>query len=338
MLNNIYSRKLCRELSWLETGIITVFFIALFAVSTASYSQEFVAAKAPFSVQVNDKTVYHSIGFEPVMPEQEVVFTAPKSLASRLSITVNKTTLPRRQSSFSWQAPAKPGLHTADISLAPETKKGQIQKMTVQLFVMVPASKVKDGYLNGYRIGNYPAPLRGLAAYKAPKGFIEVNAVHLDTQISPNFTLGRFLSKQTSGYPKYLVLQPALLTKLEELLQEVNAKGIKTNSFVIMSGYRTPWYNQAIKNVASSYHVYGGAADIYIDVNPQDGRMDDINKDGKRDRADAAYLYQIANSLFPRPNRPELTGGLGEYGSNSAHGPFIHVDVRGARARWGHQN
>jgi uncharacterized protein YcbK (DUF882 family) len=27
-------------------------------------------------------------------------------------------------------------------------------------------------------------------------------------------------------------------------------------------------------------------------------------------------------------------GGLGIYGSTSAHGPFIHVDVRGTRARW----
>ena len=27
-------------------------------------------------------------------------------------------------------------------------------------------------------------------------------------------------------------------------------------------------------------------------------------------------------------------GGLGVYGSTSAHGPFIHVDVRGTRARW----
>jgi len=28
------------------------------------------------------------------------------------------------------------------------------------------------------------------------------------------------------------------------------------------------------------------------------------------------------------------TGGLGVYGSNAAHGPFIHVDVRGSKARW----
>lgn len=337
MLTNIDTRLSCNNTSRLRPGITAAFLLILFWVSTSSYSQDFVATKAPFALQVNGKTVYHNISFEPLMPGDEVIFTVGKNLASRTSLTINQNTVPRRLSSFVWRAPAKPGLYSADIRLAPDTKKGQVQKITVQLFVMVPASKVKNGYLNGYRIGDYPAPLRGLQAYKAPQGFIEVNAVNRDTQISPNFTLGRFLSKQSSDYPKYLLLQPALLTKLEELLEEVNAKGIKTNSFVIMSGYRTPWYNRAIKNVASSYHIYGGAADIYIDVNPQDGRMDDVNKDGKRDRADAAYLYQIANSLFPRQNRPELTGGLGEYGSNAAHGPFIHVDVRGSRARWGHQ-
>jgi hypothetical protein len=27
-------------------------------------------------------------------------------------------------------------------------------------------------------------------------------------------------------------------------------------------------------------------------------------------------------------------GGLGIYGTTSTHGPFIHVDTRGFRARW----
>jgi hypothetical protein len=31
---------------------------------------------------------------------------------------------------------------------------------------------------------------------------------------------------------------------------------------------------------------------------------------------------------------PELTGGAGLYESNSSHGPYVHVDVRGSRARW----
>jgi hypothetical protein len=31
---------------------------------------------------------------------------------------------------------------------------------------------------------------------------------------------------------------------------------------------------------------------------------------------------------------PELVGGCGIYPGNGAHGPFVHVDARGYRARW----
>src|SRR5690606_36680542 len=118
-------------------------------------------------------------------------------------------------------------------------------------------------------------------------------------------------------------------------LKEVNERGIVTPNFVVMCGYRTPYYNQAIGNTANSYHMYGGAADIYIDVN-NDGVMDDINYDGKQDRADAALLYQWADSLVLRRNRPELVRGEGAFGSTPAHGPFIYIDVRGTHARWAH--
>ena len=31
---------------------------------------------------------------------------------------------------------------------------------------------------------------------------------------------------------------------------------------------------------------------------------------------------------------PELVGGAGLYPANRVHGPFIHIDTRGWRARW----
>jgi hypothetical protein len=31
---------------------------------------------------------------------------------------------------------------------------------------------------------------------------------------------------------------------------------------------------------------------------------------------------------------PTLVGGAGVYPATSAHGPFIHIDTRGYRARW----
>lgn len=269
------------------------------------------------------------------MPDEEVVFSSAEHLLPRLTILVAGKKQALVQDRFLWRAPARAGVYTAVVHLEPAGGRETRQTLEVQLLVMVAANRVSNGHLNGYRIGGYPPPLRDLSSYNAPKGFIEVTANTLHLPISPNFTLGQFLCKQQSGYPKYLALQPALLNKLEEFLLEVNARGIITPSFVVMSGYRTPYYNRAIKNVPSSYHIYGGAADIYVDVNPEDGVMDDINRDGKFDRRDAALLYDWADSFDERHNRPDLTGGVGEYDSTHAHGPFIHIDVRGTPARWG---
>lgn len=292
-------------------------------------------APATFPVTVNGRTLHYATNFEPVMPGQDVVFAAAPHLAQRLAVQVDGHNLSSKDGHLVWRAPQKAGTHKVDFHLRAEAATTGYQTVSVHLLVMVPAKRISNGYLNGYRIGQYPPALRNLSAYKAPEGFIEVTVKNQNLRITPNFTLGQFLCKQKSGFPKYLVLQPALLDKLEELLLEVNALGVATPSFVVMSGYRTPFYNQAIKNVANSYHIYGGAADIYIDVNG-DGVMDDINRDGKQDQADAALLYEWADSFVIRRNRPDLIGGVGEYTSNAAHGPFVHIDVRGIPARWGH--
>ena len=106
--------------------------------------------------------------------------------------------------------------------------------------------------------------------------------------------LRQFVCKQQSDYPKYLVLDPLLLNKLEYLLERVNAAGYHAKTFFVMSGYRTPYYNRSIGNVALSRHVWGAAADIYIDEDG-DGYMDDINGDGVSNIEDVKILYRIAD-------------------------------------------
>ena len=62
--------------------------------------------------------------------------------------------------------------------------------------------------------------------------------------------------------------------------------------------------------------------------------MDDLNGDGRVTRADANFLYDFADRLYR--GRSDLdAGGIGAYGANAVHGPFVHVDGRGSRARWG---
>jgi hypothetical protein len=228
-------------------------------------------------------------------------------------------------------APREPGLSRLVIE---HPASGEVA--VINVFTQVPASRIDGkGYLNGYRMGRYPQKaLRGLDIYRPPGGFVEVTAENADTRVSPNFRLGQFVSKQDQGYPKYLVLHANLLLKLEQILAALNQRGRATSSLVIMSGYRTPWYNQAIGNVPYSRHVWGGAADVYIDESPADGQLDDLNGDGRIDRADADWLAAFVDEMSRRGEFGPRVGGLGIYDSNAVHGPFIHVDVRGFEVHW----
>ena len=99
-------------------------------------------------------------------------------------------------------------------------------------------------FLNGYRIGRYPEkPLRGLADYVPPAGFVEVTRENENVLVSPHFRLKQFLCKQPAGSRKYVVLNERLLLALEYILERVNEAGYRATTFHIMSGYRTPAYN-----------------------------------------------------------------------------------------------
>lgn len=300
----------------------------LLAISSVWAGTVYEPQLAPFTVKVNGQLVPHSIGFQTVLPGEDVTVMLGNR-SEVVSLVSHDKILAKGKGALHWQAPKTPG--HVPITIVRERDK---KTVLVQLFIMRPATSVVNGSLNGYKIGSYPPPLNNLEAYHAPRGFIEVNKTLEGLKVSPHFTLGQFLSKQEGGYPKYLVLRQKLVNKLEYVLEEVNSSGIRTDSFVIMSGYRTPFYNKAIGNVPNSRHVYGGAADFYVDVDPKDGMMDDLNKDGKIDIKDAALIYMIADEHVERTGRTDLLGGVGLYRTTTAHGPFVHVDVRGSRARW----
>jgi hypothetical protein len=199
---------------------------------------------------------------------------------------------------------------------------------------MVPADKIKGGALNGYRIGAYPAkPLKGNPVYLPPKGFIEVTRSNEDTKVSPHFQIKQFLTKQKSGYPRYLVLDERLIYLLEAFGTRLEALGYDAGDIVIMSGYRTPFYNKAIGDIEFSMHQWGRASDIFVDKN-HDGNMDDLNRDKVVDRQDAVTLANVLEELSKTQELSAFIGGIGIYAANSAHGPFVHVDTRPWKARW----
>jgi hypothetical protein len=197
----------------------------------------------------------------------------------------------------------------------------------------------RDGRIGGYSIGYWPAeqgqPLGG--TYGNPAGFIEVTPENAATRVSEHFRLRDFLTHdQESVWPKYLVLREDLVDKLELVIAQLEADGHPVAHLSVMSGFRTPQYNatggETGGRASLSRHMYGDAADVFVD-NDGDGRMDDLNGDGRVNHRDAQVILDAAERV--ERAHPDVTGGVGVYRATSSHGPFAHVDVRGNRARWG---
>ena len=194
------------------------------------------------------------------------------------------------------------------------------------------------GSLGSYRIGFFPEEKGRLRseAYSNPEGFIEVTPQNQETRISEHFRLKDFLTHdQHAVWPKYLVLREPLVDKLELVIQDLEDHGIPARNVQVLSGFRTPDYNTNLGDESGrardSRHQFGDAADIYIDSN-HDGRMDDLNRDGRVNFSDARVILAAVERIESR--YPELIGGVGLYHSTGSHGPFAHIDVRGSRARW----
>jgi hypothetical protein len=61
--------------------------------------------------------------------------------------------------------------------------------------------------------------------------------------------------------------------------------------------------------------------------------MDDLDGDGRSGTGDARVLAALVDEVVAVHDHVQ-PGGLATYRANSAHGPFVHVDARGHRARW----
>ncbi len=222
-----------------------------------------------------------------------------------------------------WVAPQKAGLYP--ICIMSHSVK------TINIFVMVPFQKLYKGKLNNYSIGWYPRSTSPHPKLTRPEGFIEVTAEVESTRLSPNYILKEFICRQPGNFPKYLVLKEELIIKLELLLTKIKEKGYNCSKLNVFSGYRTPRYNTGGGGGRHSAHIYGGAADFFIDED-HNGVIDDLNKDGRYNSKDSKILYDIANELDAE--RPDLVGGIGWYRRVGGVGPCIHVDVRGKPTRW----
>ncbi len=100
------------------------------------------------------------------------------------------------------------------------------------------------------------------------------------------------------------VVSPELIAALEEL-RKLAGRAIR-----IISGYRCPERNAAVGGAGKSQHLNGYGADIAIEG------------------LSVAEMYALALEVDAFRE-----GGLGVY-----HDGHLHVDVRGAAARWGYRD
>lgn len=309
-----------------------VILAALLLSSVPSAASSFQAEGAGFAVRFKEEVNPYAVLGVFVLPEEALAIDVAGEDAGRGPYVLEAAAgrVERlSDTAWEWRAPARPGHVAVRIVQQPS---GRV--MTLNAFVMVPVAPGAQ-QVKGYALGRYPSkPLKGLPVYLPPRGFVEVTAANRDLAVSPHFTLGQFVCKQGQGFPKYLVLRERLLLKLEALLAAVNDQGYRASTFTVMSGFRTPAYNRGLNNGEYSRHLYGDAADIFIDED-KDGVMDDLNRNGRSDLGDAEVLRALIDALAERPSFQAFTGGLGLYDATRHHGPYVHVDARGHVARWG---
>ena len=230
-------------------------------------------------------------------------------------------------------APEESGVWTTAIRVGTVLK----EVTDFSVITLTPISERRRGRIGLYYIGTWPTERgRRRPGYATPSGFIEVTPENQDTPLSDHFALGDFLTHdQPTIWPKYLVLDMRLVDKLELVLEDLEEHGISTNGVHVMSGFRTPQYNvrggDPRGRATLSRHMYGDASDIFLDNDGNDW-MDDLNRDGKLDIRDAEVILAAVDRV--EREHPGLVGGAGVYPAESGHGPFIHIDVRGYRARW----
>ena len=265
------------------------------------------------------------VRYVPALPGEEVV----EKLPGGANVVVDGETSP------DFVAPEESGIY----KFAIELNKARRAIDDISIITLVPRSLKRGGRIGSYFLGNWPWESGGkprTPSYAPPAGFIEVTPQNRDFAVSEHFHLRDFLTKdQPNVWPKYLLLSPKLVDKLELTIQELERMGLRVDHVTVMSGFRTPRYNHSGGNTAGranlSRHMYGDASDIFVD-NDRNGQMDDLNHDGRVDVRDAEVIGRAAERV--ERAHPELVGGVGVYTPCCGHGPFTHIDVRGFRARW----
>lgn len=233
------------------------------------------------------------------------------------------------------QETRRPGIWNVLLSMGNATR--EVPNLSV--ITQVPMSQKRRGRIGNFLIGSWPGE-RGEAVsnpiYATPKGMIEVTRENQNTFLSKHIQLKDFITKGQEGvWPKYVVVNPRILDKIELVVQELERMGHPVENLFAISGFRTPAYNAGGGNTQGrgklSRHMYGDAMDIAVD-NDRNGVMDDLNGDGRINLTDAKLIGQAVDRVERK--YPTLVGGMHYYPPTGGHRGMVHIDTRGHRARW----
>ncbi len=153
-------------------------------------------------IKVNGLEIHLPIFSVLVVPNAPITIKV-KDNAANLTFTFEKRVITRNFiRNWRFNAPKTPGLYELK---GKNSVDGTAVKINV--FVLVPYSRMTHGELEGYRIDAYPPPkkLKSIR-YTTPAGFIRVDKKNKDILLTPHFRLSQFLCKQTTRYPQFLLL------------------------------------------------------------------------------------------------------------------------------------
>jgi len=229
------------------------------------------------------------------------------------------------------------GAGVFDVVLQEGTLQQQVPNLSV--IRMLPMSVKRNGRVGRYRIGNWPCEVGNCPSnpiYRTPPGLIEVTPQNRDMFLSEHIQLRDYITKGQEGiWPKYVVVDPQNLDKIELVVKELELMGHPVSNLFAVSGFRSPWYNANGGNTSGrgqlSRHMFGDAMDIAVD-NDRNGLMDDLNGDGRINLADARVIGEAVDRVERK--YPSLVGGMHYYPPTGGHRGMVHIDTRGNRARW----
>ena len=310
---------------------LTIILISIFSLNTAAFSEK----RADFSIIYDNLEIPFQTFSIFVLPGEEIEISTAKEDKDEIYTFENSggQYLYQQGNTFGWQAPTESGHYELNIKY--RGTKERSSEIKLNAFVLYPREEKNGQYMEDFRIGNYPEiPADKKDHYSKPAGFLKIEESMLDLNLTPHFKMVQFLTRQSTELPQFIAIQESLLLKLELFLAEVNKAGYKAETFGIVSLYRSPYFNKKLgNNTDFSRHLYGDAADIYID-NSGNQWMDDLNGDGHSNINDANILYNLAFKFDKKEEYLKLQGGLSSYQGNGVRGPFIHIDTRGFHVSW----